>query len=79
MNQNALGRVLKQWTGVTEDIDTERIHIVHLSNKDLQDIQPLSKERIDAFEHIYARHPIFFIFREEMNEKQRKEIGVRRE
>jgi hypothetical protein len=74
LNQNALGRVLKQWTGVTEDIDTEHIHIVHLSNKDLQDIQPLSKERIDAFEHIYARHSIFFIFREEMNEKQRKEI-----
>lgn len=74
LNQNALGRVLKEWKGVTDDLNTEHIHIVHLSNKDLQDIQPLSKEKIDAFEHIYARHPIFFIIREEMNEKQRKEI-----
>ncbi len=74
LNQNALGRVLKEWNGVTDDLDTEHVHIVHLGNKDLQDIQPLSKEKIDAFEKVYARHPIFFIFREEMNEKQRKEI-----
>ena len=74
LNQNALVRVLTQWNGVTEDIDTRHIHIVHISNRDLPAIQPLSKEKIDAFEHVYARHPIFFIFREEMNEKQRKEI-----
>ena len=74
LNQSALVRVLTQWNGVTEDIDTNHIHVVHLSNRDLPDIQPLSKEKIDAFEHIYARHPIFFIFREEMTEKQRKEI-----
>jgi len=74
LNQSALIRVLKEWKDVTADLDTEHVHIVHLSNKDLQDIQPLSKEKIDAFEHIYARHPIFFIFREEMTEKQRKEI-----
>jgi hypothetical protein len=74
LNQNALVRVLTKWNGVTEDIDTNHIHVVHLSNRDLPDIQPLSKEKIDAFEHIYARHPIFFIFREEMTEKQRKEI-----
>lgn len=48
--------------------------MVHLSNKDLKDIQPLSKEKIDAFEHLYARHPIFFIFREERNNVQRLEI-----
>jgi hypothetical protein len=29
------------------------------------------KEKIDSFEHIHARHPIFFIFREEATEKQR--------
>jgi hypothetical protein len=74
LNQNALVRVLTQWNGVTEDIDTKHIHVVHLSNRDLPDIQPLSKEKIDSFEHIYAHHPIFFIFREEMTEKQRKEI-----
>lgn len=74
LNQNALVRVLTQWNGVTEDLDTRHVHIVHISNRDLSAIQPLSKEKIDAFERIYARHPIFFIFREEMNEKQRKEI-----
>jgi len=71
LNQNALNRVLKEWKGVTADLNTNHIHVVHLSNKDLQDIQPLSKEKIDAFEHRYARHPIFFIFREEPNEEQR--------
>jgi hypothetical protein len=71
LNQNALTRVLKEWTGVTVDINTEHVHIIHLGNKDLQDIQPLSKERMDAFEHLYARHPIFFVFREEPNEEQR--------
>lgn len=74
LNQGALNRVLTEWKGVTDDLETEHIHIVHLSNKDLKDIQPLSKERIDAFEHLYARHPIFFIFREERNATQRMEI-----
>lgn len=59
---------------MTKDIETEHIHIVHLSNKDLKDIQPLSKERIDSFEHIFAKHPIFFIFREKRNKTQRVEI-----
>ena len=71
LNQNALNRVLTEWKGVTADLNTKHIHIVHLSNKDLQNIQPLSKEKIDSFEHIHARHPIFFIFREEATEKQR--------
>ena len=71
LNQNALNRVLTEWKGVTADLNTNHINIVHLSNKDLQNIQPLSKEKIDTFEHIYARHPIFFIFREETTEKQR--------
>ena len=74
LNQTALTRVLTEWSGVTADLNTQHIHIVHLSNKDLQDIQPLSKEKIDSFEHLYARHPIFFIFREEPTEKQRTEI-----
>ncbi len=74
LNQNALNRVLTEWKGVTADLDTQHIHIVHLSNKDLQSIQPLSKEKIDTFEHLYARHPIFFIFREEATEKQRLAI-----
>lgn len=74
LNQNALNRVLTEWKGVTADLDTKHIHIVHLSNKDLQNIQPLSKEKIDTFEHLYARHPIFFIFREEATEKQRLAI-----
>jgi len=74
LNQNALNRVLTEWKGVTADLNTNHIHIVHLSNKDLQNIQPLSKEKIDTFEHIYARHPIFFIFREEATEKQRMAI-----
>jgi hypothetical protein len=74
LNQNALERVLREWAEVTKDLDTKHIHVVHVSNQDLQFIQPLSKERIDAFEHTYARHPIFFIFREEINEKQRKAI-----
>lgn len=74
LNQGALTRVLREWKGVTDDLATEHIHIVHLSNKDLKDIQPLSKERIDVFEHLYARHPIFFIFREERNSEQRREI-----
>lgn len=71
LNQNALNRVLTEWKGVTADLNTQHIHIVHLSNKDLQNIQPLSKEKIDTFEHLHARHPIFFIFREEATEKQR--------
>jgi hypothetical protein len=29
---------------------------------------------MDTFEQLYARHPIFFIFREEPNEEQRIEI-----
>lgn len=74
LNQNALTRVLTEWKGVTADLNTKHVHIVHLSNKDLQDIQPLSKEKIDSFEHLHARHPIFFIFREEVTEKQRTEI-----
>jgi hypothetical protein len=74
LNQSALVRVLTQWTGVTDDLDKEQVHIVHLGNKDLKDIQPLSKEKIDAFENIYARHPIVFIFREELNSPQRLEI-----
>ena len=74
LNQNALNRVLTEWKGVTADLDTQHIHIVHLSNKDLQSIQPLSKEKIDTFEHLYARHPIFFIFRKEATEKQRLAI-----
>jgi hypothetical protein len=74
LNQNALARVLTEWKGVTVDLNTAHVHIVHLSNRDLQDIQPLSKEKIDAFEHLHARHPIFFIFREEATEKQRVEI-----
>ena len=74
LNLNALIRVLREWKDVTADLNTEHIHIVHLGNKDLRYIQPLSKERIDSFEHIYARHPIFFIFRDDMTEKQRSEI-----
>jgi hypothetical protein len=74
LNQNALNRVLREWTGVTDDIKTEHIHIVHLGNKDLQDIQPLSKDKMDPFEHLYARHPVFFIFKEKSNEEQRSEI-----
>jgi hypothetical protein len=74
LNQNALTRVLTEWNRVTADLNTDHVHIVHLSNKDLQDIQPLSKEKIDSFEHLHARHPIFFIFREETTEKQRMEI-----
>ena len=78
LNQNALVRVLTQWNGVTEDIDTNHIHVVHLSNRDLPDIQPLSKEKIDAFEHIYARHPIFFIFRGEIIKTKTGPIDYRR-
>jgi hypothetical protein len=74
LNQSALTRVLTEWKGVTDDIATKHIHWVHLGNRDLKDIQPLSKEKIDVFENLYARHPIFFIFREEGNSVERLEI-----
>lgn len=34
----------------------------------------MSKDKMDPFEHLYARHPIFFIFKEKSNEEQRSEI-----
>ena len=45
LNQNALNRVLTEWKGVTADLDTQHIHIVHLSNKDLQIFNPFQKRK----------------------------------
>lgn len=74
LNQTALTRVLTEWRGVTEDLSTDHIHMVHFTNRDLKDIVPLARARIDRFEDIYARHPIFFIFKEENTEEQRAMI-----
>lgn len=74
LNQNAVTRVMKEWEGVTSDLDTSHVHIVHISNKDLGIIKPLSKETIDRFQWAFMRHPVFYIFQEERDEDERARV-----
>jgi len=74
LNQNAMTRVLKEWKGVTSELDTKHISIVHIGNKDLGDIKPLAKEPIERFYFAFAKHPIVYIFLEEPDNKERARV-----
>jgi len=74
LNQNAMTRVLKEWKGVTSDLNTDHISIVHIGNKDLGDLKPLAKELIERFQWTFARHPIFYVFLEEPDKKERARV-----
>lgn len=74
LNQNAMTRVLREWKGVTSDLNTNHISIVHIGNEDLGDIKPLAKEPIERFLWTFARHPIFYVFLEESDKKERARL-----
>ena len=74
LNNTAVNRVMKEWTGVTREIDTSHIQVVHIGNRDLGSIKPLSKRTIGQSQTIFTRHPIYFIFQEDRNKEERSRI-----
>jgi len=71
LNMSALIKLLREWEGVTSDLDTEHIHIAHLGNKYLGSMKPLAKQPIETFHPLYLRRPIIFIVLEEESRKER--------
>jgi hypothetical protein len=74
LNQNVMIRVLKEWKGVTSDLNTDHVSIVHIGNKDLGDIKPLAKDTIERYQWAFARHPILYVFLEEADKKERARV-----
>lgn len=71
LNMSALITLLREWRGLTSDLDTGHIHIAHLGNKYLGNMKPLAKQSIETFHPLYLRRPIIFIVLEEASREER--------
>ena len=74
LNNPGLHRILHYWTGVTEELETSHIILAHLSNKDLNEIKPISKRTMAYFEHIYRKHPVYFVILEEQSTREKEKV-----
>ena len=74
LNEPGLVRLLHHWRGFTSEINTDHIHIWHLSNKDLNDMKPISKKTIHFYEHRLRKHPTYYIFSESKDENEKGKI-----
>lgn len=76
LNGSALERLLHDWYGMTRDIDTEHIRQIQIGNRDLATVKPISKKTMNYFEHIHRKHPTFYIFQENREESERKNVEM---
>jgi len=74
MNFSGVDSILHNWRGITDEIDTKHIKLVHLSNKDLDQIKPISRKTMGYFENIYRKHPVYYIFQESKEEDERERL-----
>lgn len=74
LNNSGIDRLLHNWSGVTRGINTDHIVCIHLGNKDLAKIKPISKKTMDYFEHIHRKHPVYYVFQETKETSERTNV-----